>query len=150
MSTKRGLQLIIDAGREVSLEENFLPRAIRALIKFGGVDSEKLSPEDVVAAIEDRDDAPWSDLWWSLDETVGYFALIESPEEWTEMTRVLVFIYGVAMSHSLRRGHGDVDFAFDKICGMITAFGRFDPIKRFPVMQRVRLLHYVLKHLPSS
>jgi hypothetical protein len=150
MTAETGMQLILRVGRELKLPEDFLSTTIHALIKFGGIDSQQLRPAEVFAGIEDRNDAPWGELWWSFNETIGYFEMLKNRDDWTGNTKAMMFIYGVVISHALRRGHGDTDFIFDKLCATVAASGRCDPLMRMPVELRMDLMRYVLSQLSRT
>lgn len=142
----KGMELIEQACRELNIEGNGLNASINHFIEFGGVDAQELTPDDISLGIEDRDEANWSELWWACSEMAGGFAL-EDHATWTSLTTISAFICVVVMSNGLRRGHGDVDFEFDRICEIVVACGRFYLPTHFPVKNRMGLMQYALNHI---
>ena len=95
---------------------DLLPDLAREIVSDGGIDMQPLKPQDILDALANKPDAPWSDIAWGLNETfAGYIHEFEatSPSK-REAIKLLmgIAIFGLSCQHG--QSH-QFDHASDKV-----------------------------------
>ena len=69
-----GLILLKKLCKSSRLQEECIPELVEMLIDFGGIDTEKLTPDMVIRGLQRERDAGWHELGFSARELLSYYA----------------------------------------------------------------------------
>lgn len=120
MNGTSGLDLFSHVCRASRLGADANGEILNRVISDGGVDTESLSLEDLLAGLSDSDGGHWHKLSFGLDELLAqYIAMDEADPEWDECAALAAVVAIVILSHSTKRGLEDSSMLFDNVCRII-------------------------------
>lgn len=143
------LEVLQRVAHETRGGDDAMAKFVVYFIEFGGIDTQELTADEVMKGIHDQDDANWRELWWSANET-GYSYASLTREDLDPVTTGAACVCAILMSHAVHRGHGDLEFAFDTLCGIALSCGRRLPPFGLSEELRLCLLRYTIARLPQS
>jgi hypothetical protein len=106
------------------------------VINYCGVDNANLTPSEIESLFLGTLTERWGDIAFAFDEALAVAA--STPIDGSEFV-VAVFM-SLYLAEAIRRGHGDWELSFDKICILIC-----NSMHRIDVVLRMALLRDVLK-----
>lgn len=142
MNSATASALLTAACQELGFTDRCMDRSAEEFVAFGGVDTEDLTTDDVIAGVNNEDGARWRDLAFGADEVLALLQTVGATEL-TKTSSVTAFVCGAILCHAIARGYGDWEFSLDKLL-----YGLYRTREYLSPSLRLRLLQYVTTRQP--
>ena len=116
----RSLTSIISLWEMLSIGE-WNNEAIAAELIFDcGVDARHIKPADFERLFRGEELVPWSDIAWSLDESMACYTAGYEANKIPDREFGRAVVAACILAEAISRGHGDWEFSFDKMVRLIS------------------------------
>lgn len=90
------------------------------LVADCGVDARNLKPADFEGLLRGEELVPWSDIAWSLDESMACYTAGYNANKIPDRTFGRAVVAACLLAEAISRGHGCWEFSFDKMVRLIS------------------------------